>query len=275
MVQNFAPLRLIFHTPTKVDPTSLWIGFRVNPVETFQENRRKPIHWLILALLGPKMARKFCQLEPFFTHTRKCPQCTYKPILVVSYKKVLRKWPKTYKVPIFTYFFVIKDPLKKLEAKNQNSTSTTFCAILLCTFKPNIGTIGWKLGAPIQFEKRLTDGRTDRRMDGRRTARHRIYKPRWSIGIILFSSRKFQGSMMTSSNGNIFRVTGHLCGNSPHKSQWRGALMLSLICVWINDWVNNREAGDLRRYSAHYDVIVMHRKGQRPCVIFPYKLQLA
>ena len=45
--------------------------------------------------------------------------------------------------------------------------------------------------------------------------------------------------------------------NSPHKGQWRGALMFSLICVWINGWVNNREAGDLRRYLAHYDVIVM------------------
>ena len=44
---------------------------------------------------------------------------------------------------------------------------------------------------------------------------------------------------------------------SPHKGQWRGALMFSLICVWINDWVNNREAGDLRRYRTHYDVIVM------------------
>ena len=46
--------------------------------------------------------------------------------------------------------------------------------------------------------------------------------------------------------------------NSLHKGQWRGALMFSLICVWINDWVNNREAGDLRRYCAHYDVIVMN-----------------
>ena len=45
--------------------------------------------------------------------------------------------------------------------------------------------------------------------------------------------------------------------NSPHKGQWRGALMFSLICVWINGWVNNREAGDLRRQLAHYDVIVM------------------
>ena len=45
--------------------------------------------------------------------------------------------------------------------------------------------------------------------------------------------------------------------NSPQKGQWRGALMFSLICVWINGWVNNREADDLRRYGAHYDVIVM------------------
>ena len=45
--------------------------------------------------------------------------------------------------------------------------------------------------------------------------------------------------------------------NSSHKGQWRGALMFSVICVWINDWVNTREAGDLRRHRGHYDVIVM------------------
>ena len=45
--------------------------------------------------------------------------------------------------------------------------------------------------------------------------------------------------------------------NSPHKGQWRRALMFSLICVWIQGWINNREAGDLRRYRAHYDVTVM------------------
>ena len=33
--------------------------------------------------------------------------------------------------------------------------------------------------------------------------------------------------------------------------------MFSLIYTWINDWVNNDEAGDLRRYPAHYDVTVM------------------
>ena len=41
------------------------------------------------------------------------------------------------------------------------------------------------------------------------------------------------------------------------QSQWRGALMFSLICAWIKYWVNNREAGDLRRHQAHYGVIVM------------------
>ena len=47
--------------------------------------------------------------------------------------------------------------------------------------------------------------------------------------------------------------------NSLHKNQWRAALMFSLICVWINGWVNNRMAGDLRRYRAHYDVTVMYQ----------------
>ena len=45
--------------------------------------------------------------------------------------------------------------------------------------------------------------------------------------------------------------------NSPHKGQWRGTLMFSLICASINGWVNNREAGDLRHHRVHYGVSVM------------------
>ena len=45
--------------------------------------------------------------------------------------------------------------------------------------------------------------------------------------------------------------------NSPHIGQWRRALMFSLICAWTNGWINNLEAGDLRRHHAHYDVIVI------------------
>ena len=70
--------------------------------------------------------------------------------------------------------------------------------------------------------------------------------------------------IMTPWNGNIFRVTGPLWGeftghrvNSPHKGQWLAALMFSFIWAWINGWINNREAGDLRHHCAHYDVTVM------------------
>ena len=40
-------------------------------------------------------------------------------------------------------------------------------------------------------------------------------------------------------------------------NQWRGALVFSLICAWINGWVNNSKTVDLRCHRAHYDVIVM------------------
>ena len=71
-------------------------------------------------------------------------------------------------------------------------------------------------------------------------------------------------SMMTSSNGSIFRVTGHLCGEFTGH-QWIPLTKTSdaeLWCFlwsasWTNGWVNNREAGNLRRHRAHYDVIVM------------------
>ena len=57
--------------------------------------------------------------------------------------------------------------------------------------------------------------------------------------------------------------------NSPHKGLWRGALMFSLICTWINGWVNNREAGHLRRGRARYDVFVMYS----PCIARCYYME--
>ena len=56
--------------------------------------------------------------------------------------------------------------------------------------------------------------------------------------------------------------------NSPHKGQWRGALVFTLIWARINGWENNCEAGDLRRNFAHYDVIVMIQKKQ--CLFSSY-----
>ena len=69
---------------------------------------------------------------------------------------------------------------------------------------------------------------------------------------------------MTSSNGKIFSVAGPLCGEvTGHR--WIPRTTASdaeLLCFlwsepWINSWVNNREAGDLRSHRAHYDAIVM------------------
>ena len=44
--------------------------------------------------------------------------------------------------------------------------------------------------------------------------------------------------------------------NSPHKGQWRGALMFSLICAWTNSWANHRDAGELRRHcNVNWDIL--------------------
>ena len=42
--------------------------------------------------------------------------------------------------------------------------------------------------------------------------------------------------------------------NSPHKGQWYRDFMLSLIYAWTNVWAYHRNAGDLRRHCAQYDV---------------------
>ena len=44
---------------------------------------------------------------------------------------------------------------------------------------------------------------------------------------------------------------------SPLKGHWRGALMFSLICAWTNGWVNNQDAGDLRRHRTQHGITVM------------------
>ena len=55
---------------------------------------------------------------------------------------------------------------------------------------------------------------------------------------------------------SFVRVRGMV--NSLHKGQWRRALMFSLTCARINDWINNHKAGDLIRHRAHYDVTVLN-----------------
>ena len=60
-------------------------------------------------------------------------------------------------------------------------------------------------------------------------------------------TKSLSAPMMTSSNGTIFCVTGHLY--SPHIGQWRKALMFSLICVWIRPFTECL----LRAHPVHSD----------------------
>ena len=72
-------------------------------------------------------------------------------------------------------------------------------------------------------------------------------------------------TIMTSSNGNIFRVTVHLCGDFTGlwwipRTKASDAELWCFLWSATNGWVNTGEAGDLRRYRALYDVIVMNQR---------------
>ena len=73
----------------------------------------------------------------------------------------------------------------------------------------------------------------------------------------------FIKNMMTSWNGNIFCVTGPLCGEFtghrwiPRTKASDAEFWYFFLSAWIIGWVNNREAGYLRRHRAHHDVTVM------------------
>ena len=76
----------------------------------------------------------------------------------------------------------------------------------------------------------------------------------------------FGENTMTSSNENIFCVTGPLCGEFIghrwiHLTKASDAeLWFFFICAWINGWVNHRDACDLRRHRARYVVTVLGMK---------------
>ena len=75
-----------------------------------------------------------------------------------------------------------------------------------------------------------------------------------------YLSKSWWRHQMETSSALLASCAGNSLApvNSPHKGQWRGPLMFSLIWAWINGWVNNREAGNFRRYRVYYDVIVMY-----------------
>ena len=81
------------------------------------------------------------------------------------------------------------------------------------------------------------------------------------IGIWIYKYRKlclwWRHQMETFS-----ALLAFCAGNSPVTGEFPAQSPVTrsfdlLICVWINGWVNNHEAGDLRCYHTHYDVTVM------------------
>ena len=77
---------------------------------------------------------------------------------------------------------------------------------------------------------------------------------------------------MTSSKGNIFRVTGPLWGKStdpwwiPLTKASSGELWYFLWCApqQTASWANSRDTGDFMCHCAHYDVIVKGTSNTRP-----------
>ena len=95
-----------------------------------------------------------------------------------------------------------------------------------------------------------------------------------SFMVPIFFKMCITGDKYLTSKGNVctrwchqmetFSASLALCegippvtGGSPHKGQWSGALMFSLICVWTNGWASNRDAGDLGCHCAHNGVTVL------------------
>ena len=63
---------------------------------------------------------------------------------------------------------------------------------------------------------------------------------------------------------SITLANSSVTGEFPAQRPVCGALMFPLICGWINGWVNNRAAGDLRRHRVHYDITVMKPRDVTP-----------
>ena len=83
----------------------------------------------------------------------------------------------------------------------------------------------------------------------------------WFVVVCWISSTSFLSSSWWRHQMETFSASLVICaGNSSVPSEFPAqrpvTWMFSLICVWINGWIDNHEAGDLRRYRAHYDVTV-------------------
>ena len=115
--------------------------------------------------------------------------------------------------------------------------------------------VGYRLSTLMLTKKLLVIAASDMTFGGGVLyTRHKCDR-RW-----LFTESWWRHQIETLSALLAICVGNSPVNSPPHKGQWRGALMFSLICGCIHGWVNNHEAGNLRRHRAHYDVTVMWRR---------------
>ena len=154
----------------------------------------------------------------------------------LTFVRRIHRWPvnSPHKWPVTRKIYPFNDVIMAMNRMDNTPVST--CIYLLVVYYTCVTKVS----------------NTGQNKENRQSSSWQILRYQWYL------------CMMTSSFGNIFRVTGPLCGeftghrwNLRHKGQWHGALMFSLICASTNGWVNNRGAGDWRRHRAHNDVTVM------------------
>ena len=97
-----------------------------------------------------------------------------------------------------------------------------------------------------------------------RWSTHRFNQPVWNLRVLICErvASDMSLGMMSYNQMETFSALLALCaGNSPVTGEFPAqrpvtwSFNFSLICAWINGWVNNGEAGKLKRHRAHYDVI--------------------
>ena len=109
-----------------------------------------------------------------FSHT---PESTHKvSVNQVSWSRIKTFWKSDQEPLKFPYLpiFVIKDPLKKLEANKSKFYLNIYLGNIVVYIQAKYRIERMKTEEACSIINKLTDGLTDRQMDGRRKAWHRI-----------------------------------------------------------------------------------------------------
>ena len=136
---------------------------------------------------------------------------------------------------------------KKIQLKSRLQNACRFVQFMKCVFSGNISVIDWEFS---QTNFAASDGAM-------------LFGAVLYLGLVgTYLTAAWWRHQMETVSALLAICAGNspVPGEFPHKGQWRGALMFSLIWARINGWVNNPEAGDLRRHPNHCDVIVMGRR---------------